>query len=474
MAFVGRYSLLTLTFLVSGLVLGFFLYSLFRHPSTFHDQQVDFPREGFFGRGNAFADNASIAPFTVNVTDEELAVLEDRLRRSRLGHEQLEDVQDFEYGFPLGTLLEWRDRWLNEYDWRKAEKALNEMGEHYQTQIEGLQIHFIRARPADPTAYARVVPILLCHGWPGSVFEFHKLIPILTNPRSNRVHNITSADVAFEVIVPSIPGYGWSEQPHKRGFDQLATARIFHKLMANRLGLRRYVVQGGDWGSLVASNMARMFPDSVAGLHLNSVFLDFKTPSNFAIMLLGSVAPGWVFSGPAHADYNIGNIFWGILRESGYMHIQATKPDTVGVALNDSPLGLLAYILEKFAFWTNPSFLELADGGLGRKFAQEDLLTAISIYWFNGNILSSQRYYKEHFAGYSAAEKLYRKYVRVPTAYAAFPHDLGGVQPRELVSRQFNLSQMTIFEDGGHFAALENPKELAEDIVRFVFKLFSD
>ncbi|KAL3082866.1 hypothetical protein niasHS_010668 [Heterodera schachtii] len=473
MPLLNRFSFLTLFFLISGFFFAVVFYSLFRHPSHFHDK-VDFPLNGFFGRGNPFVDNPSIVPFSVNVSNKELAGLKDRLTKCRIGHEQLEDVHDFEYGFPIGELMEWRDRWMNEYDWREAEKKLNAMGDHFRTQIEGLQIHFIRSRPADPSVYKRVVPILLCHGWPGNVFEFHKLVPLLTSPRSNSIRNISSSEVAFEVIIPSIPGYGWSEQPHKRGFNQMATARIFHKLMVERLGFRRYIAQGGDWGSMVSSNMARMFPESVAGLHLNVVFPDFKSPSQLLISLFGSLAPRWIFSGPEGPTYSLAGIFSFIFRESGYMHIQATKPDTVGVALNDSPLGLLAYILEKFVCWTNPSFLKLADGGLGKKFTRDDLLTIVSIYWFNGNILSSQRYYKEHFASDSNTEKLYRKYVAVPTAYAAFPYDLGGVLPREMVSRQYNLTQMTLFEDGGHFAAFECPKELGEDIIRFAQGLSLD
>nr|CAD2200368.1 unnamed protein product [Meloidogyne enterolobii] len=149
------------------------------------------------------------------------------------------------------------------------------------------------------------------------------------------------------------------------------------------------------------------------------------------------------------------------------MHIQATKPDTVGVGLNDSPIGLLAYILEKFSTWTNPSYLSLPDGGILKKYSREDILTIISIYWLQGNILSSQRYYKENFLSKNIFNS---KYVNIPTAYAAFPYDIGEVTPKELIQLNYNLTQMTIFTDGGHFAAFEMPKELANDILNFGLK----
>lgn len=204
--------------------------------------------------------------------------------------------------------------------------------------------------------------MLLVHGWPGSVFDFYKLIPYLTDPG---LHGEDTQRTAFEVIIPSIPGFGWSEAPHKAGFDQIATARIFKKLMVDRLSFYKFAAHGGDWGSLVVSNIAREFPEHLYGIHLNNVIIMAGLRATL-LSIVGSYFPSFVFLYQKPENYSFKEIVKEKLIEFGHIHIQATKPDTVGVALNDSPLGLMAYILEKYSSWTNKEYRSLPDGGLTR------------------------------------------------------------------------------------------------------------
>ncbi|KAH7715940.1 Protein W01A11.1 [Aphelenchoides avenae] len=398
----------------------------------------------YFGAGSPKPDDATIRDFKINVPHATLQELQVRLKYTRIGHTQLEDVPDFEYGFNLKTLQSFRDYWINSYDWRKWEAKLNELPQ-YTTEIEGLKIHFIHAKPP-AGKYKQVVPLLLVHGWPGNVFEFYKAIPMLTDPAAHL--NGSNADIAFEVVAPSIPGFGWSDQPQKKGCDQIATARIFNTLVTERLGIQKYVAQGGDWGSIVTADIARQYPERLYGLHLNMMLLlgrDFNAPTNATTIFYSPVWSNMI-------DFNF-------LKELGYFHIQATKPDTVGVGLNDSPIGLMAYILEKFSTWTNPDYLRLSDGGLEKKFTKDELLTIIMIYWTNGNIVSSVRYYKELFMNPAVRNK-----VTVPTAYAAFAHDIAHPPPEVLAKEEYNLTRYTYPEDGGHFAAFEVPTLFSNDV----------
>ncbi|KAF1585338.1 UNVERIFIED_CONTAM: Epoxide hydrolase 1, partial [Eudyptes robustus] len=413
---------------------------------------------GYYGTGNPKQDDTSIKPFKIQVADKEIQDLKERLKNARIGHEQLEDVPNFEYGFPLTTLKQWREYWLNKYDWRKHEAQLNAFPQ-FITQIEGLKIHFIHAKP--PAGYKTVVPLLLAHGWPGNVYEFYKIIPMLTDPKKHGLGD----QVAFEVVAPSMPGYGWSEASHKKGLSVFVVSRIFKKLMTDRLKFPKFLVQGGDWGSAVASTLGKLYPESLIGVHINMVMSNNK-PVNLLKQILGSYYPSLFFEDPHFSDFSFKNQFFFIVKESGYMHIQATKPDTVGVSLNDSPLGLLAYIGEKFSTWTNAKFVQEKDGGLEKYFTKDEVLTIISIYWFNQNILASQRLYKESFASQDYLD-LQSAYCSAPTGVAHFPHDLVRA-PKELLYSSYNLTHYTYLEDGGHFAAFQLPKVLAADVFKFI------
>ncbi|CAD5209364.1 unnamed protein product [Bursaphelenchus okinawaensis] len=434
-------------------VFGVSLFFVLNRPAT----KLNFPKNGYYGTGEPKNDDTSINPFKIQVSDKDINDLKERLKNARVGHEGLEDVQDFNYGFKKTTLMQWRDYWMNKYDWRKAEAQLNAFPQ-FTTQIEGLKIHFIHAKAA--SGYKKVVPLLLAHGWPGNVYEFYKIIPMLTDPKKHGF----GGEVAFEVVAPSMPGYGWSEASHKSGLSAFAVTRIFKKLMTDRLKFPKFLVQGGDWGSLVASAMGKLYPESLIGVHFNMAFIA-SGASNFLKMIAGSYYPSLVFEDKTFSQYSLKKMLLFMVKESGYMHIQSTKPDTVGVGLNDSPLGLLAYVGEKFSTWTDPTFVNKQDGGLEKYYTKDEVLTIISIYWFNQNILASQRLYKEtfgdpHYLAFSSA------YCSAPTGFAHFPNDL--VQtPHELLLPGYNLTHYTYLENGGHFAAFQFPKQLATDVIKF-------
>ncbi|KAI6216708.1 Epoxide hydrolase [Aphelenchoides fujianensis] len=394
---MGRKSIL-FAFVVA--FLGFCVYrqlSIRQRPPTI-------AKVGYFGRGSPKADDPAIHPFRE---------LKSRLQNTRITHEQLEDVDDFTYGFNLKTLIAFQDSWLHTYNWRREEAILNQF-QQFTTEIEGLRIHFVHEKPP-PNTYERVVPLLLSHGWPGSTHEFHKIIPMLTDPRK---HLDIESDFAFEVVTPSIPGFGFSEAAHKRGMSQAATGRIFHEL-ACRLGFKKYIVQGGDHGAIIVSQMARLFPDRLYGIHINMHSLPYTSPGYMMRALVGSFFPQWMFESKEFANFSL----FRILRTF------ATKPDTLGVALNDSPLGLLAYILEKFSTATNLDYRRLPDGGLETKgdFTKDELITAVMIYWINGNMLQATR-----------------EFVHIPTGYAALENDAIPPQPRELASLLYNVTHYTL------------------------------
>ncbi|CAI2354005.1 unnamed protein product [Caenorhabditis sp. 36 PRJEB53466] len=416
----------------------------------------------YYGSGKTRPDSTEIKPFKVAVEQSVIDDLKHRLQNARVSHSVLEDSDNFYYGFNAKQLLKLRDYWLNKYDWRKQEALLNQFPQ-FTTEIEGLQVHFLHVHP--PKSYKIVKPLLLAHGWPGNVFEFYKIIPILTDPKK---HGIDS-EFAFEVVAPSIPGYGWSEQPKKTGFSQLACARVFRKLMI-RLGFQKFYLQGGDWGAIVTSILTRVYPQNVLALHLNMLP---ARPGNSVLGtfydVLGWLIPSTLSSEAIRKAHNPFSKFAILLAETGYMHLQATKPDTAGTSLNDSPIGLAAYIIEKFSTWTNPEYRALPDGGLNKKFTNDELLTMIMIYWTNGNIVSSQRFYREYFLD-RRVDALGKRYVATPTAHASALNELYDRTPIEVSRQLYNITHYTEI-DMGHFAAFEAPKPLATSVFKFVKEL---
>ncbi|CAI9567723.1 unnamed protein product [Staurois parvus] len=424
--------------------------------------------DGWWGHGEkpTEKEDTKINPFRVEVSEDVIKDFHDRLDRTRY-FSPLEDSQ-FHYGMNSVTLKKVVSYWRNTFDWGKQVEIINKYP-HYTTNIEGLNIHFIHVKPPNLPAGQKAIPLLMVHGWPGSFYEFYRIIPLLTEPGKHGL----DPSFTFEVICPSIPGYGFSEAPHKKGFNGISAARIFYKLML-RLGFSQFYLQGGDWGSLITTIMSQMKPESIKGLHLNVVFISKGGFGMLISLLLGRYLP-WLV-GMTREDvkrlypYFEKNVY-AILRESGYLHIQATKPDTVGSALNDSPAGLAAYILEKFSTWTNPDYRELEDGGLDRKYSLDDLLTNVMIYWVSGSITSSMRFYKENFTRDFQTNPSARTPVYVPTGIAAFPCELMHTPKVWAKERHKNIVTYNYMPRGGHFAAFEEPELLARDVQQFVSKV---
>lgn len=399
-------------------------------------------------------EDTSIAPYTVSVSEEQLEDLETRIRSDlpRLSAPLLGAT--FEYGFNTDHLKEVATYWLDGFDWAAQESQLNSLP-HFTTSIDGLAVHFIRVSP-QPRPGQVVLPLLLVHGWPGSVVEFLDIIPLLAKGNDK---------VALEVVVPSLPGYGFSSAPAREGFNCKEAAGVLHSLMA-RLGHSQFLAQGGDWGSLVTTSLATLFPHSVLGLHINMAGV---LSVGDRVRLLASSLPGLDRLLLDQEDWDMGNDLSLLLRESGYFHLQATKPDTVGVALSSSPLGLAAYIMEKFSTWTSPSLTGLPDGGLpALNITTDKMLTNVMVYWVTNTITSSMRFYKENFPEDKAISSIP---LSMPVGFAAFPHELLRVPRACLLGKFPNLLHYTRMPRGGHFGAMEEPVLLAEDVLSFAKKV---
>lgn len=439
------------------IVIGGLIYFLVQRSRT----QVLKTEDGWWGAGAPpdGEEDVSVRPFKISTSDAELEDLHRRMDQTR-PVASLEDSH-FHYGFNSQYLHKVVSYWRNDYDWRKQVDRLNQYP-HFKTNIEGIDIHYMHIKPQVVPDGCTVVPLIMVHGWPGSFYEFFGIVPLLTQPSDQ-------GDCVFEVVCPSIPGYGFSEAPHKKGFDSVCAARIFHKLM-KRLGFQHFYAHGGDWGWLVTTNMAQLEPKTVRGLHVN-----FAPPSKPGLSVTLSIMLGRRFPKLfGFTDMDVQKLYPCMdklvvesIKESGYMHIQATKPDTVGRALNDSPVGLAAYILEKFSTWTNRDFRSLEDGGLTRKFSLDDLLTNVMIYWTSGCIVSSMRFYKENF-GKGLNQPHSRIPVVVPTGFACFPNELMHTPELWVKQKYLKLVSYTAMARGGHFAAMEEPQLMAADIHRFV------
>ncbi|XP_037541171.1 epoxide hydrolase 1 [Nematolebias whitei] len=423
--------------------------------------QVLKAREGWWGAGSPseVQDDVTIRPFKVTTSNEELQDLYWRIDQTR-PVPSLEASQ-FHYGFNSHYLQKVVSYWRNDFDWRRQVDKLNQYP-HFKTKIEGIDVHYVHVKPKKLPEGTNAIPLIMVHGWPGSFYEFYGMIPLLTEPSDPE-------NLVFEVVCPSIPGYGFSEAPQKQGFDSVCAAHIFHKLM-KRLGFHQFYAHGGDWGWLVTTNMAQLQPKTIKGLHVN-----FAPPSKPGLSMALSIMFGHHFPKLfGFTELDVGRIYPCMeklvvesIKETGYLHIQATKPDTVGRGLNDSPVGLAAYILEKFSTWTSHDFRNLEDGGLTRKFSLDDLLTNVMIYWTSGCIISSMRFYKENF-GKGLDQPHMKIPVYVPTGYASFPNELIHVPKLWVKQKYRNLLTYTPMARGGHFAAMEESHLMAEDVQKFV------
>lgn len=382
---------------------------------------------------------AELRPFSIQVSDVAIEDLKARLAMTRIP-DQIPD-SGWDYGTDMTYLRELIDYWQNEFDWREQEAALNEF-DQFVTQIDGVDIHFIHQRSTHPNA----IPLLLTHGWPGSIAEFRKIIGPLTQPE---LYGGDPAD-AFHVVAPSLPGFGFSGKPAERGYNPERMAHTLAALM-QRLGYERYGAQGGDWGAIINRIHAHRYADRLIGLHSNFVLAN--PPADAAAA--EAVPEAEMAARERRQAF--------MLNEVGYQQIQGTKPQSVGVGLNDSPAGLAAWIVEKFHGWSDIDRRLPAGYGLEEKFTKDEILTNISLYWFTESITSSARIYFEN-RNVSMQEPL--GFVTVPTAGAVFPAEIY-LTPRLWAEASYNIVRWTPMPRGGHFAAMEEPELLLEDVRAF-------
>lgn len=376
--------------------------------------------------------------FTIDVPQEALDDLRYRLEHTRWADDFAND--DWRYGTEGKYLRELADYWLNGYDWRAREAAMNQFT-HWRTAIDGVPVHFIREPGKGPAP----MPLLLNHGWPWTFWDFRKIIGPLSDPAS---YGGDPAD-AFDVIVPSLPGYGFSTPLTTPAQNFWTTADLWAKLMTE-LGYARFASQGADWGAFISSQLGHKYADRLIGLH---------------IQLL---APLDTFSGgkPSSSDYSDEEQPW-LKRnrafagsEMGYFELQRTKPQTIAWALEDSPVGLLAWILEKRRRWSD------CGGDVERRFTKDDLLDTVMLYWITRSFGTSARYYYEaaHNPWTPAHDRSPR--VEAPTAVAVFPQEVM-LLPRTWAERHHNLQRWTKMPAGGHFGPMEEPEALIQDIRAF-------
>jgi pimeloyl-ACP methyl ester carboxylesterase len=378
-------------------------------------------------------------PFTISVPDATLEDLRARLQRTRYPRDF--GNPDWEYGTSSAYLKDLVDYWKSAYDWRKHEREMNAFA-NFKTEIEGIPIHFIHERGKGP----KPIPLIMTHGWPWTFWDLHKVIRPLTDPAA---HGGDPAD-AFDVIAPSLPGYGFSTPLTTTGINYWRTADLWVALMQNVLGYEKFAAEGGDWGAIVTAQLGHKYADRMIGIYSHLVIpLGFFSGEGPKPEDFGPDEQGW-----DERNHNF------IENEAGYMRLQSTKPQTIAHALNDSPAGLASWILEKRRTWSD------CGGDVERRFSKDDLCTTFTLYWITESYGTSARYY------YEAAHNLWKPshsrtpVVEAPTGAGVFSKEVM-LMPRKWVERYYNLKHWTVMPSGGHFAPMEEPQLLVEDIRKF-------
>jgi pimeloyl-ACP methyl ester carboxylesterase len=380
---------------------------------------------------------ASPEPFIMAVPEALLEDLRQRLALTRWPDEI--PGSGWHYGANLAYVKELVHYWQYQYDWRAQERLLNGFSQ-YRVQLEVITLHYIHQPGVGPAP----MPLLLSHGWPGSIYEFVHVIGPLTDPAR---YGGDPRD-AFTVVAPSLPGYGFSHVPNQRRLNIEEIAALFQRLMTEVLGLTRFGAQGGDWGAFITGRLGYTYPQNLIGIHLNMVPV---APHPSERTNLSAAEEAFVTASEA----------WRA-EETGYQWIQGTKPQTLAYALNDSPAGLAAWITEKFYSWTD------SHGNIESRVSKDALLTNIMLYWVTQTINSSfWLYYQMRHQPWRLGRG---ERITVPTAVAAFPREIIR-PPREWAARVCNLQRWTPMTAGGHFAALEEPQALVEDIRAFYREL---
>ena len=373
--------------------------------------------------------------FRINVPESRIQDLRHRLKTVRWP--VAFDSEGWDEGASLSFMKRLGDEWLHRFDWRAQEKRLNCLP-NYITTLGEQEIHFVHQPGTGPSP----MPLVLTHGWPGSFIEMEHLIPLLADPSA---HGGDPAD-AFHVVVPSLPGYGFSPAPSRAGVSSREIASLWRDLMSG-LGYDQFGAQGGDIGAGVSIWLARLFPDAVSGIHLNYIPGSFSPPLGETSALLTSDEEAFLEKSSSFAAL-----------EGAYAALQATKPQTLAFSLTDSPMGLASWICEKVRSWSD------CGGNIESVISMDTLLTDISLYWFSDSPAASLRLYKENRLRPLVFEP--RETVLPPLGVALFPQELP-MPPRTWVERVFDVKRWTAMPAGGHFAALEQPERLAEDIRAF-------
>ncbi|WP_282113399.1 epoxide hydrolase family protein [Maribacter stanieri] len=373
-----------------------------------------------------------IEKFKVNIPQSELDDLNDRIKKVRWPDEIKNS--DWKYGTSLSYIKELADYWLEEFDWRIIEKEINSFP-NFIADVDGNQIHFLHIKSNKKNA----IPIIITHGWPGSFLEMLKIIPHLTE----------SEESPFDLVVPSIIGFGFSKKPTENGSDYGYNAELWHKLML-KLGYNKYGVQGGDIGAGISIKIAQKYPKSIIGLHLNYISDSYKPYSEENENIETHIV-----------KFQKATQMWNE-REGAYASLHSTKPLSLAYGLNDSPIGLCGWIIEKFNAWSDNN------GDIENSFTKQELLANVTLYWLTQTIHSSIRMYHEISNSPLKFEK--DDFVKTPVGFAKFPKEIP-TPPRDYIEKGFNVVHWTEMSKGGHFPALEQPKLLADDMIRFFEKL---
>ncbi|CAL8074025.1 unnamed protein product [Orchesella dallaii] len=409
-------------------------------------------------RKAAGKEDKSIRSFQINISEKVVTDLKTRLKLEIASvDERVADPLDgvaFQWGVHKKFLKKVQDYWLNKYDWRARETLLNKYP-NFKTTISGLEIHFQHVKP-QKKGKKGTRALLLLHGWPGSFVEYQKLIPQLVEPKDSEIN--------FELVIPSLPGFGFSEASSRAGLGPPEIAQIMRTLML-RLGHQKFYVQGGDWGSMIAGDMATIYKDNILGAHMSMCF-SFHPRS---ILKFGAALalPQFLLDDDDRAQFSpLMRVITNHIRETGYLHLQATKSDTLGIALSYSPSGLASYILEKFSFWTDENSLAKEDGGILKTFDLDTLLDNVMIHWVGKSSTTFLRIYAETLNPLTSTQlSLDSVPTSVPVSCRNYPKELLA-QPRFALTDKFqNLVRFTRAKTGGHFSALEVPTDLAADIV---------
>lgn len=382
--------------------------------------------------------NTAMEPFEIAIADEAIADLRERLRSTRWPRE-IGDNGGWEAGTNLGFMRELAQYWLDHYDWRRHEREMNRLPQ-FKTVIGGLPIHFIHVKGKGPSP----TPLIATHGWPWTFWDLRKIIGPLTDPGA---HGGDPAD-AFDVVVPSLPGFAFSSPLEAPGIFHAPTADLWAQLMT-RLGYDRFAAQGADIGAFVSAMLGHRYPDRVIGVHLQHL-----VPIRPPLAQEEDYAP--------HEKGGIGKRARFMADGSGYMHIQRTRPQTIAYAMHDSPVGLAAWLIEKRRDWADTG------GDVESVFDKDDLLTTVSLYWFTETYLSSAHHYYASGRANLADSLLHDRLpaVDVPVAALQFEGDMI-YHPRTWAERQYNIQRWAVEKHGGHFGAAERPDVLVEDLRGF-------